>query len=398
MTLSKRAILMLVITVLAVQSQKSRAGGAPSTLPLMDTFNYVIGTQTFSPLYHFTSDTPLVETAKAIRAMGSNVVKFRMKRDYFVPPRNDVPAATPSVQSLTDLARDEPSFRALFDMPFAYYLVWTNPFHAGSWKQGLSAKDRAAEYREMYDFARYLLRTYDGSGKTFYLGHWEGDWLLRGEGQTNADIPPAAIPGMIDWLNNRQQAIDDAKRDTPYANVQIYHYTEVNLVQIGIDGRPCLTTDVLPHTHVDYVSYSSYDTKDDPRRLTAALNFIEAHLPPKPGISGKRVFIGEYGFPAAKFSPQQQDARSRQVMRVALQWGCPFVLYWEMYNNELLKDGRQKGSWLIDDRGAKQPVYETHARYYERAKAFVAEFSADHHRPPTFDEFRARAAEFLDEK
>src|SRR5947209_4906407 len=103
MTLSKRAILMLVITVFAVQSRKSRAGGAPSTLPSIDTFNYVIGTQTFSPLYHFTSDTPLVETAKAIRALGSNVVKFRMKRDYFVPPRNDVPAETPSVQSLTDL-------------------------------------------------------------------------------------------------------------------------------------------------------------------------------------------------------------------------------------------------------------------------------------------------------
>ncbi len=50
------------------------------------------------------------------------------------------------------------------------------------------------------------------------------------------------------------------------------------------------------------------------------------------------------------------DLLARHVMRAGLKWGCPFVLYWEMYNNEVTPDGRQRGFWLIDDHGIKQPV------------------------------------------
>jgi len=59
----------------------------------------------------------------------------------------------------------------------------------------------------------------DTSGKTFYLGHWEGDGYLA---PWTTNPPPAAIQGMIDWLNNRQQAIDDAKRDTAFQDVNVF--------------------------------------------------------------------------------------------------------------------------------------------------------------------------------
>jgi len=72
------------------------------------------------------------------------------------------------------------------------------------------------------------------------------------------------------------------------------------------------------------------------------------------------VFIGEYGFAAQGITPKEQDVRTRQVMRAGLKWGCPFVLYWEMYNNEVGKSGDQTGFWLIDDHNTKQPVYFTH--------------------------------------
>jgi hypothetical protein len=61
-----------------------------------------------------------------------------------------------------------------------------------------------------------------------------------------------------------------------------------------------------------------------------------------------------------------QDTLSRRVMRTGLGWGCPFVLYWEMCNNEV-RDGRQRGFWLIDDMGRKQPVYLTLQQYYRNA-------------------------------
>jgi endo-1,4-beta-mannosidase len=310
----------------------------------LDTFNYVIGTQTFSPSYQFTKEPKLIETARAILAMGSNTIKFQLKT----------------------LGPEE---RQVFEMPFAHYLVW-------------------AETDGLYELVCKLLKTYSGTGKTFYLGHWEGDWLLRGTGNTKDEdkVTPAKIQKMIDWLNARQRAVDDAKCDTPHHGVEVWHYTEVNLVKLAMQGKKTMCRDVLPKVPVDFVSYSCYDTQKSPEQLKAALDFIESKLHAKPGITGKRVFIGEYGFPT---SPREQDRLSRQVMRVGLEWGCPFVLYWEMYNNEIDKDGKQRGFWMIDDKGVKQPIYHTHQKFYEKARRFVAE------RRPTAEEFARYAVTLL---
>ncbi len=364
--------------------------------PVPDAFQYVIGTQTFSPSYQFTDKPRLLETAEAILEMGSNTIKFGIGSNYH-GERGNVPAKTDGIDSLTALVRDEPTHRAVLDMPFAHYLIWVYPFAPGWWKNGYSAEDSARQSQEIYDVACHLLKTYSGSGKAFYLGHWEGDWHLRDGYDTKTDdsVTPAAVQGMIDWLNARQKAVDDAKRDTPHHGVEVWNYCEVNLVKIGLEGRKCVTNDVLPHTSVDFVSYSAYDTQNDPETLGAALNHIESKLPPKEGIAGKRVFIGEYGFPAEINSPAQQDKKSRQVMRVALEWGCPFALYWEMFSNEV-RDGKQRGFWLIDDRGEKQPVYHAHARFYAWAREFIAEFRAAHGREPSRSEFGQAGAAFLD--
>jgi hypothetical protein len=268
----------------------------------------------------------------------------------------------------------------------------------GKWRDGFSEAARAAEYREMYDLTAHLLRTYNKSGKTFYLGHWEGDGFLRGSVavENDAKVTPEAVQGMADWLNTRQRAVDDAKHDIVHEGVQVWHYTEVNHVKLAMQGRPALVNRVLPRTNVDLVSYSSYDTEDDPAMLKAALNFIESKLPPKPRLTGRRVFIGEYGFPAARFSPEEQAGRSRAVIRAGLEWGAPFILYWELYNNEIGANGEQRGFWLIDDHGVKQPVYETHRRFLEWARGFVTKSQARAGQPPSDGDFRAAAVQALD--
>ncbi len=372
------------------------------TLPAtkIETFNYVIGTQTFQPSYQFTKEPRLVETAEAIRALGCSVIKFEMSPRY-AQSRGNAPQKLASVRSLTDLARDEPSHRRVLDMPFAHFVLWAHTFGGGEgrWRKGFSKAAAEAEHREIYEFTTHLLKTYRGSGKIFYLGHWEGDGWLRGTvaAENDVKVTPEAAQGMADWLNTRQRAVDDAKRDTPPHGVQVWNYTEVNHVKLAMQGRPALVNRVLPKANVDLVSYSSYDTQADPQMLKAALTYIESQLPPKPGITGRRVFIGEYGFPKVFHTPEEQARRSRAVMTAGIEWGCPLILYWELYNNEVDATGRQRGFWLIDDQGAKQPVYESHRQFLERARQHVAAVTQTNGRPPSHQVFRAEALRLLAE-
>ena len=94
-------------------------------------------------------------------------------------------------------------------------------------------------------------------------------------------------------------------------------------------------------------------------------------------------------------SPQAQAELARHVMRAGLRWGSPFVLYWELYNNEVTKEGRQRGFWLIDDHGVKQPVYYLHQGFYERARAYVGEYRARNGRVPSREEFGIAALSWL---
>ncbi len=364
----------------------------------VEMFNGILGTQTFQPAYQFTSETRLVETAEAIRALGCTVLKFELSPRY-AQRRGNVPAVRASIRSLADLARDEPSHRRVLDMPFAHFVLWAHSFSGGEsrWRQGFAAAAREAEYREIYELTAHLLQAYRGTGKTFYLGHWEGDGWLRGSvAPTNdAKVTAVAARGMADWLNTRQRAVDDAKRDTPPEGVQVWHYTEVNHVKLAMQGRPALVNQVLPQTTVDLVSYSSYDTQSDPALLKAALSFIESKLPPKPGLTGRRVFIGEYGFPAIRHPPLEQERLSRQVIRAGFEWGCPLILYWELYNNEVDPDGRQRGFWLIDDRAVKQPVYETHRAFLAWARNHLATMKRQTGHTPSWNDFRREGLEFL---
>jgi len=314
-----RLACLLPMIALVLGSACPTTAGPPANP--VSAYNYVLGVQTINPSYQFTHQARLVETAEAIKTMGAAVIKFELSPSY----TRDLAAKAqpnPKIRSLTDLARDEPSFHHVLDMPFSRFVLWTHSFACGArFRDGFSQPQQEKEYREIHDFTRYLLKTYDGSGKTFFLGHWEGDGWLRGsiKREDDARATPKAIQGMIDWLNCRQRAIDDAKRDTPHQGVEVWHYTEVNHVQVAIEGRKAVANMVLPHAPVDFVSYSCYDTQEDPQRLRAALDFIQSKLTPKPGIAGQRVFIGEYGFPAERFSPAAgRNVAPRDPRRLAM--------------------------------------------------------------------------------
>jgi len=384
----------------------------PECPPVGDGGGYelVAGTQTILPAYGFTREDRLLETAKVIRAMGSDTLKISLTARYctveYHLPRD------PAIRSLHDLVERQPSVRAVLDMGFTNYIFWAYAFSQyrggdtqqalGSFQDGFSDAEAIAVYREIHDLAAWLLATYDGTGKRFYIGHWEGDWHLRWDYDMKRPLRPETVEGMIRWLATRQRAIDDARRETPHHGVEVYGYTEVNLVRRGMRGEPCATTEMLPRVDVDYVSYSAWDSTNAPasaeamrESLLPALDFIEAHLRPRSGLPpGKRVWIGEFGYPAIKFSAAQADLRTRWVIRTGLEWGCPFVLYWELYNNEVEPDGTQRGYWMIDDAGRQTPVYQSYRCYYQDLQAFLHRFTIRTGRPPTRNELVTAALGF----
>jgi len=369
-------------------------GGVYGQAGEVDHFNSILGTQAIGGKYQFTDKPALIESAEAIRDMGATSLKFALRLD----------AKHPTIHTVAQLVSLDPVYRQVIEMPFADFQMWVDARAEGAWSRGLKPAEVIAEYRQVYDLAVHLLKSYSGTGKSFYLGHWEGDNMLRGSIEKEGDAKMAdavRVQGFIAWLMIRQQAVDNAKRDTPHHDVNVWHYTEVNHPTISLrEGRPSIANRVLPFVPIDFVSYSAYDGQEDPKLLRDTLDYLESKLKPKPNITGKRVFIGEYGFwtqkdGIPKNTPQQQNDRSLEVIRVALEWGCPFILYWQFYNNELDAGGSHRGFWMIDDKGVKQPIYETHRRYYDWSKMHVAEFKQRTGRRPTDTEFRTAALDYL---
>ena len=191
--------------------------------------NVRVGTETFAALYKFTTNTLLVETAQAITNMGSDAIKLYLGSDTAGQSGVTLPS---NVTNLLTLVRDEPNYHQVLDMPFRHFVMWAYPLENSDewWGSGYNATQGAKDYQEMYNLTRYLLTNYNNSGKTFYLGHWEGDGYLEVNGWTT-NPSMTTVQGMIGWLNNRQKAVDDAKRATACTNVYVYNYAECNRVQ-----------------------------------------------------------------------------------------------------------------------------------------------------------------------
>lgn len=410
-------IALLSVTSLAVVWSIYSTGHSKTLLEEFKAFNYAIGTQTVGAKYKFTNETNLLETARQIEEMGSNLLKFSMHPRYCTEnydlPKND------NIKSLTDLAMMDPSMNKVLNMDFSYYHIWVYGFSQYSPEPegqkndttqikfigGYPDRYEKALYQELYDFTKYLLVTFEGSGKIFYLGHWEGDWHLRWDYDRTKPADSSTLKGMIKWEKIRQKAIDDAKADHQTRGIEVYNYIEVNLVKKSIEEPHAVTVtnSIISEVNPDYVSYSSYDAtnpykseKELNSKLKEALDYIEAKLEPKASLpKGKRVWIGEYGNPSIKFNDEDQDLRSKWTIKAGLEWGSPFILYWEMYNNEVNQNTKKHvGYWLINNEGEKQKIWHTHNAFYKDARSYLTYYYKQNNAIPDFDEFRKAAVEF----
>ncbi len=325
----------------------------------------IIGVTHVDGKYYLTDKDFLNEGADQILALGSRVIKV-----WFHDPQHSYPfnSQWPQMHSLVEMAQS-PYFRQLFKKPFTTYILmcFSMGNDAAYWRKGLTKEQKQEEQRQFYELAKHLLTTYERTSKTFILQHWEGDWLIRGNYDRNADPKPEAIIGMIDWLNARQAGVNQAREEIGTNGVWVYHAAEVNRVVASMNqGKPNVVNTVLPRTKLDLVSYSAWDAAtehlEDPNVLREALDFIAAHTPDSPAFGNRNVYVGEFGMPENKFSAEQIQVAIPNAVKTALDWGCPYIVYWQLYCNKL-QDREQvqpvksnaavRGFWLIRPDGSK---------------------------------------------
>ena len=368
----------------------------------LEDYNFVLGTQGIGGYYKFTDESALIEQAKHIRAMGSNILKISLgkksQKVYGLPIKK--------VKSTKELFLSNKDYKIVFDIDFKFIFTWVHSLTQIQWKKGINKKEEQILYNEMYEFVSYLLKEYNNSGKTFMIGNWEGDWLLHPEYNRKITPPKKDVKNMTKWFQIRQKAIDDAKKKTKHKNVQIYHYIELNLALKGMNGDVCIAEDILPKVDVDLVSYSSYEAikkrnfEEKTKTLTAIFNYLEKQLKPKKDIPfTRRVFIGEYGYQANINNPQsfvKQHNQTKEIMQIALALNLPFALHWEMYNNEYhKKTGQSKEMSLINEQGMKTSLYFLHQAYYKKMNAFLKEYNIKNNSYPDSEAFKKEALNIL---
>jgi len=133
--------------------------------------------------------------------------------------------------------------------------------------------------------------------------------------------------------------------------------------------------------------------------VNKALDFLQKNLRSKPTIPGMRVFIGEFGIPqesdAVKGNATLHEILNRDIIIKYLTWGVEFILYWEMYNNEVDTNGNQKGFWLINDKEVKLPLYYTFSKLYSNGDEWIKQFYGKNNRYPNHQEYTSWALSYL---
>ncbi|MDV2496678.1 MAG: hypothetical protein RX316_10805, partial [bacterium] len=321
----------------------------------------ILGVSHVDGKYYFGAEDFLNEGADRIGDLGSRVIKVWFHRVDEKYPWN---SSWPVMNNLVEQAQ-APYFQELFAKHFTTFVLLAQT-EVSSFGDGMTAQEILDEQQEFYNLTTYLLNTYQNTGKTFILQHWEGDWLIRnGSYDPEVDPTPTAIAGMIDWLNARQAGVDQARAEFTGSGVKVYHAAEVNIVVKSMNqGKPNVINAVLPFTNCDMVSYSAWDSTTggnigNPEVLRNALDFIAQNMPDNNDFGDKNVYLGEFGLPENDYTQNQLETAVTQDTQTALQWGCQYVLYWQLYCNELVSgtppisnNSDVRGFWLIKPDGS----------------------------------------------
>ncbi len=366
---------------------------------------------------HFTTNDYLNEGADEIEALGTSVIKLWLNR---YPMNNytwNSDWSQYSFDNMVDLIQTPYYQNVINRAQLKTIVLMASEFRVGeyaniNWQDTVSTSEYQNCQQDFYNLTKYLLTNYAGSGKTFILQSWEGDNALNFDTVTNAADRVSRVEGMIDWLNARQEGIDQAKNEVgTISEVQVFGAAEVNQIPVyKTFDWPLAIDAVIPNLHMDLYSYSDWSTKSKGTeyQLTGILDYIKAKAPPSGYFGEDNIYLGEFGCYEMLCLGDWVDAHTVETDRVhrevvgkqlelAFKWGVKYALYWQVYGNGL-RDGASPageadeselhGVWLRRPDGSYTGAYkyfenilskklEDYASIYEVENQIVAVSAGD---------------------
>lgn len=266
-----------------------------------------------------------------------------------------------TTQFATQLARDWDTI-IMTVFPFA-----NNPGTVTNWWRASCTNAKLqAEYDEIYELTVHLLTTLNDSSKTVILQNWEGCWSFLDAFDPDTFCDRKYVDYYAAFLQYRQRAVEDARRDTPHINVTVLHAIECNRV-LDVKDRPGsrrILSDIAKRVTPDVVSWSAYDGTISVSGWTAsqalwettnAAYFSEGIALIRTAWPGCRISIGEFGYPENE-APVGFDVS--EMIEITRNWalaaGVEWFIYWEVFDNEAgTPPDDYRGYYLIKDDGTQ---------------------------------------------
>lgn len=324
--------------------------------------------------YTHSKENYLVEGVKAIEELGARVANLFLAVSSTMPPSyvNTYPFNyswdTGKIKSLPDLCESEPFKRAFSSETIDTFILYvespTQPSFKAKYAEDSYQELLEQEYDNLKAFTAYLLDTYRNSGKTFIIQTWESDWWVMEQSTYTYD--KAAMERFQRWINNRQQAVEDARAATPPEGMEVYNCLELICLDRSMQGMTSVINDIVPHTKCDMYAYSAYDTTIGEHSFDAALRYLREHTPPSEVLGRDNLYIGEFGLPEMEFGDSRLFYNVLKTYKTALKNGMKYCNYWQLYCNEPVagkvknnshSNEDYRGFWLVRADGTKNQTY-----------------------------------------
>jgi len=310
-----------------------------------------IGVVDWGAAYQITSDPKIVEGARFIHSLGAKNITIAMSPNLSgnYPSEN---FGNPSPTTLTQLAQTA-DYQTVLNMPFQTYVLEAFAFSDYPNYLAIPNPNLPADTQEIANLVTYLLTTFQGTGKTFIIKNWEGDNAMAGN--------TALEPAMLQWLNARHNGVIQGRAAAgAVTGVTVHDAAEFNLISPvkANPTQPCMLKDIIPYVNSDMISYSSYDTTNNPltdslySAITSDVALIRSMIP-----VGKPLMIGEFGYVANVGSPPfyypDPGVREQTANLAFLDAGASPVFTW------VIEDGQvsDKGMGLVEPSGAYSPMW-----------------------------------------